>query len=76
MKMVRRYGVVIVERDDGTYKMTGPAPWNGKDARWEKICDSFCEAGSFVFEMADNNDQGRELNHLMCEKFGKVFYED
>lgn len=75
-KTMRLHGIAVTRRDDGTWKVTGPAPWLGKGARWEEVVKSFRAAGRLAFEMADNNDQGREINWKMCEVFGRVFWND
>ena len=71
-KTMRLHGITVTERNDGTYKVSGSI---GKN-KWSVLCMSFYEAGSVTFEMADNNDFGREINHKMCKVFGRVFFED
>ena len=74
-KTMRMHGITVTHRDDGTWKVSGRI--DGKESeKWEEIHDSFFEAGQCAFEMADNNDFGREINHKMCDVFGLVFFED
>lgn len=72
MKKMRCKGFTISERKDGSYKIV----YDSFFGRYEGECPYFCEAGQWVFEMADNHDIGREVNHRMCDVFGKVFFED
>ena len=71
-KTMRKHGITVTLQDDGSYKLSGRI--DGKDSKkWEITCKDFNEAGSVAFEMADNNDQGREINYKMCKVFGKSF---
>ena len=75
-KSMRLHGICVTHRNDGTWLVTGPAPWKGKGKRWREVHKSFWSAGICAFEMADNNDQGAEINHKMCEVFNRVFGND
>ena len=75
-KTMRKHGIAVTHRDDGTWKVSGSAPWNGEGARWETVVKTFREAGAIAFEMADNNDFGREINWKMCKVFGREFFAD
>jgi hypothetical protein len=74
-KTMRKHGITVTLQDNGSYKVSGRLDGKGSE-KWEMTCKDFNEAGSVAFEMADNNDQGCEINHKMCEVFGKSFFED
>jgi hypothetical protein len=42
--------------------------------KWTEVFKSFQWAGECAFEMADNNDFGRDINHAMCDAFHRVFF--
>ena len=69
MKRMQCKGFKISERKDGKFKVS----YDSFFGHYEQICDDFCDAGSWVYEMADNHDIGREVNHRMCDVFGKTF---
>lgn len=72
---MRMHGITVTHRKDGKWKVSGRIAGKGSE-KWEIICKSFNEAGSVAFEMADNNDDGAEINHKMCKVFGKTFFKD
>ena len=74
MKRMGCKGFEISERNDGTYKVI----YESCFGHYEDVCRDFCEAGEWVWNMADNHDIGRYVNHRMCDVFGKVFcdYEE
>ena len=71
MKRMSCKGFKISERNDGSYKIV----YDSCFGRHEGVCPDFSEAGQWVFEMADNHDIGREVNHRMCDVFGKTFVD-
>lgn len=72
MKKMRKHGITVTHRDDGTWLVSGWMDGKGSE-RWSETFKTFARAGQFAFEMADNNDFGREINHRMCEVFGRNF---
>ena len=70
MKKMTCHGITVTERDDGTYLVSGRI--DGE--KWSEVHKSFQSAGESAFDMADNNDFGRDINHKMCRVFGKVFF--
>ena len=70
MKKMTCHGITVTHRDDGTWMVSGKI--DGE--RWYEIYKSFNGAGECAFEMADNNDFGRDINHKMCKVFGRVFF--
>ena len=42
---------------------------------YESICESFLDAGNWVWNMADNHDIAYEVENKMCDVFGKVFFD-
>ena len=72
-KTMRMHGITVTHRDDGTWKISGRLDGKGSE-KWEMETKSFREAGSIAFEMADNNDFGRDINHKMCKVFNRVFF--
>ena len=72
-KTMRMHGISVTHRDDGTWKVSGRI--DGKNSeKWVNVCKTFHEAGCVAFEMADNNDFGRDINHKMCKVFGRTFF--
>ena len=71
MKTMQCKGFRISERKDGTYSIT-LKDWN---RTYRTVCANFNDAGAWVWEMADNNDHARAVNHRMCEVFGKQFFD-
>lgn len=71
-KTMRMHGITVTQKDDGTWTVSGRI--DGE--KWTETYKSFTEAGEAAFEMADNNDFGREINHKMCDVFGRVFFDD
>ena len=69
MKRMACKGFKISERKDGTYRVV----YDSFFGRYEAVCKDFCDAGEWVWNMADNHDIGNEVNHRMCDVFGKVF---
>lgn len=69
MKKMTCKGFEITERKDGTFRIV----YHSYFGRYEGICPDFYEAGEWVFEMADNHDIGRAVNHKMCDVFGRTF---
>ena len=70
MTTMTKHGITVRHNNDGTWNVSGKD--NGQ--RWSMTALSFNEAGQLAFEMADNNDLGREINHKMCEVFGRSFF--
>ena len=68
-KSMRKHGITVTQQENGHYKVSGRIGGNP----WSLDCRNFNEAGSVAFEMANNNDQGREINHKMCEVFHRCF---
>lgn len=71
-KTMRKHGITVTHRDDGTWMVSGRIEKGGR--KWTEIHKSFQSAGEAAFEMADNNDFGREINHKMCEVFRRTFF--
>ena len=71
-KTMRSHGITVTHRDNGTWKISGRIDGKGSK-KWEMETKSFREAGCIAFEMADNNDFGREINHKMCVVFHRNF---
>ena len=69
MKRMRFKGFWISERSDGSYRIV----YDSTFGRYVGECPNFYEAGEWVFEMANNHDIGRAVNHRMCDVFGKTF---
>lgn len=69
-KTMRKHGITVTHKDDGTWMVSGRI--DGK--KWSEIHKSFQSAGEAAFEMADNNDFGREINWKMCEVFHRTFF--
>lgn len=72
MKTMRKHGITVTHRDDGTWMVSTKI--GGE--RYEIIEKTFRGAGSEAFELANNNDEGREINERMCEVFGRLFFYD
>ncbi len=66
---VKKNKVVITEQKDGTYKISITTSLG----TYKGVCHNWYELGSWVYEMADNNDIGSQLNHKMCEAFNRDF---
>ena len=74
-KTMRMHGITVTHKDDGTWQVSGRI--DGKGSRkWTEVHKTFYDAGECAFEMADNNDFGREINHKMCEVFNRLFFYD
>lgn len=69
MKTMTCKGFQITERNDGTFRIV----YNSYFGKYIGVCPNFNEAGEWVFEMADNHDIGRAVNHKMCDVFGRTF---
>lgn len=67
-------GFTISERVNGSFHVKYTSKGFGKT--WSADVPDFCTAGEWVWNMADNHDIGREVNHKMCEKWGRSFFED
>ena len=65
-----KHGITVVHNKDGSWRVSGVL--DGK--RWSEKYRSFNGAGECAFEMANNNDEGREINHAMCDFFGRSFF--
>ena len=59
---------------DGRYSVI-VKNWLGKGENLRIVCNSFCQAGMDVFDLAPNHDIGRESNWKMCKVFGRNFDE-
>lgn len=61
---------IITERKDGTFTV-----WtdDGMGHQWKETGMTFQEAGCWVWNMANNHDVSRAVNHRMCERFGRTF---
>lgn len=69
MKRMQFKGFKISERKDGSYKVS----YDSFFGHYERVYKDFCDAGEWVYGMADNHDIGCAVNHRMCEVFGKTF---
>lgn len=69
MKRMQFKGFKISERKDGSYKVS----YDSFFGHYERVCKDFCDAGEWVYGMADNHDVGCAVNHRMCDVFGKTF---
>lgn len=71
MKRMQYRGFTIRECKDGLFSMK----YEGDPFKENPVREigTFNEIGSVVYELADNNDEGREANHRMCKAFGRVF---
>lgn len=58
-----------------TIKQKGENLFEVKYEKWTFSGD-FKSAGLWVWNMADNHDIGREVNHRMCEVYNRVFFDD
>ena len=70
MKTMRKHGITVTHRDDGKWQVSGRI--DGR--KWTEVYKSFQGAGECAFEMADNNDHGRDINHEMCRVFQRVMF--
>lgn len=61
---------VIIERDNGKFDVTTV---DTLGYRWHESGMTFQEAGCWVWNMADNHDISRAVNHRMCERFNRTF---
>lgn len=68
-KTMRMHGITVSHLNNGNWKVSGRIDCE----RWSEEYKSFRDAGECAFEMADNNDFGREINHRMCEVFHRDF---
>jgi len=71
--VVKKNKVIITEKQDDIYEVSLT---DSLGDTYKGVCHSWYELGSWVYEMADNNDIGSELNHKMCAAFGKEFGKD
>ena len=69
MKRMQFKGFKISECKDGSYKVS----YDSFFGHYESVCKDFCDAGEWVYGMADNHDIGCAVNHRMCDVFGKTF---
>lgn len=67
---VEKNKVIITEQKDGAYEVSLVDSLGGT---YKSVCHSWYELGSWVYEMADNNEIGSRLNEKMCLAFGKDF---
>ena len=74
-KTMRMHGITVTHKADGTWQVSGRIDGKGSE-KWSENCKTFYEAGEIAFEMADNNDYGRDINHKMCKVFNRVFFND
>ena len=74
-KTMRMHGITVTHKDDGTWQVSGRIDGKGR-RKWTEVHKTFYDAGECAFEMADNNDFGREINHKMCEVFNRLFFYD
>jgi len=72
-KVMTSNGFTIRELKGGRFSVT-LTEWAGEKCHEHYVFNSFNEAGSEVYEMAPNNEIGREVNHKMCRVFGRLFY--
>lgn len=68
---VERQKWVITELKNGKFSVKTTSTL-GKT--WKESGMTFQEAGLWVWNMADNHDIAREINHRMCKKFNRVFF--
>ena len=69
-KRMQSNGFKISERKDGSYRIVLNDSLGG---HYETIQKNFKEAGLWVWNMADNHQQAKIVNHRMCEVFNKDF---
>ena len=69
-KSIRKHGITVTHRDDGKWQVSGRI--DGR--KWTEVFKSFNSAGECAFEMSDNNDFGRDINHAMCAAFHRAFF--
>ena len=63
-------GFTIARRANGIFNIS----YKSSDGKiYEGECKNFNEAGEWVWNMADNHNIGREVNHRMCERFEANF---
>ena len=74
-KIMRMHGITVTHKDDGRWQVSGRIDGRGSK-KWTEVFDTFYEAGECAFEMADNNDFGRDINHKMCKVFNRNFFDD
>lgn len=74
MKVMRCKGFTIKEMADGTFRCEYKSKGLGKT--YSATLPDFCAAGEWVWNIADNHDIGREVNHKMCARWGRSFFED
>lgn len=64
-------GFKITEKSNGRFNVR----LTEKDGRvYEEKNLTFKHAGEWVYDMAPNNDIGREVNHKMCDRFQRSFF--
>ena len=66
-------GFTVTENKDGSFRVRYTDKFRNKRYQADKL--SFCEAGEWVWNMANNHDIGREVNHKMCAKWQRSFFE-
>lgn len=71
MKVLKCKGFTIKEMADGSFKCEYKS--KGFNTTWTTTAPDFDSAGEWVWNIADNHDIGREVNHKMCEKWGRSF---
>ena len=74
MKKMTCKGFEIRELANGKYRCSVPK-WKGSDEKYVQDCKDFCEAGEFVWNLADNHDISHVVCEKMCDVFGKTFGE-
>lgn len=72
MKRMQCKGFIIAERANGAFFVKYTSRGLGKT--WSATVPDFNAAGDWVWNMADNHDIGREVNHKMCAKWGRSFF--
>lgn len=69
MKKMQCKGFKISERKDGSFKIILDDGYG----HYETVQPNFKEAGLWVWNMANNNDHAKFVNHRMCEVFERDF---
>jgi hypothetical protein len=73
-KTMQCKGFKITEMKDGTYKIKYADTFKGETTMYECVCENFLKAGQWVWNMANNSDEARLVNHKMCNVFNKKFF--
>ncbi len=71
MKRMKCKGFTIAERADGSFSVKYESKGFGET--WSAVVPDFNAAGEWVWNMADNHDIGREVNHRMCARWQRSF---